>query len=550
MKIAEDDIDTLETTIGNSTSGLIKDIADNSSAINTINNAISHAASDNDPGGLNQRIAALENEPKSATVVITADCITYNNETGIPTIYIDNAKTIAITPTQDADYLLENTDGKYYYWKYIGIAPNGTWELISGANGGGSSSGEIVSELPQANDANENTDYFVGNNETGYLHYRFTTINGVKQAILIGVDPNNIKNYALTTSVDNESQKNYIDFYSFDYGVDSSEIDQGTRIAHIEMVGGGGGGTYNSKTITRITPRSGLQAQNSEEKVLLRFFYTSGVANESDDYVLTHSNATTTSTIIRSGTIDSGDPADASNTWPTAVVDGETVPLDQSECDTGFYVFDVTNYCTTLGKQTFTLTISDPDDSSIYTQMKWEITVINLVMRSEFSQNYITNVGNSINFIYIPESGGNIEKTAYFYLDGNSIGTVNLGTRANTEQTFVIPAQNTEGVHQLSARLGTASGNKIIYSEFLYRDIIWRNTNSVSTIISSPCRGRTIDVKQYNAVEIPYTIAGTTSSYTVQYFVDNMSTPYNEVVLTNKKSDTWTYRPYYQGTHT
>ena len=110
MKIAEDDIDALETTIGNSTSGLIKDIADNSSAINTINNTISHAASGNDPGGLDQRIAALENEPKSATVVITADCITYNNETGIPTIYIDNAKTIAITPTQDADYLLENTD--------------------------------------------------------------------------------------------------------------------------------------------------------------------------------------------------------------------------------------------------------------------------------------------------------------------------------------------------------------------------------------------------------------------------------------------------------
>ena len=543
---AEGDIDTLESAINTPNTGLdaritsLEDtIEDNSTglaATKAIADSAATASSINSSNisSLTTRVTTLEGKD---TVILTN--VTFTN--GAP---------VVTNPSTNCDYLLqEANDDKYYYWRYFGAEEG--WQLISGVGGGGgSSSGEIVSELPQASEASETTDYFVGNNETGYLHYRFTTINGVKQAILIGVNPNNIKNYALTTSVDNDSQKNYIDFYSFDYGVDSSEIDQGTRIAHIEMVGGGGGGTYNSKTITRITPRSGLLAQNSEEKVLLRFFYTSGTANESDDYVLTHSNATTAATVIRNGTIDSGDPADASNTWPTEEVDGEMVPVDQADCDTGFYVFDVTNYCTTLGKQTFTLTISDSDDPSIYTQMKWEITVINLVLRSEFSQNYITSVGRSVDFVYIPESGGNIEKTAYFYLDGNSIGTVNLGTRANTEQTFTIPAQNTEGVHQLSARLGTTSGNKTIYSEFLYRDIIWRNTDSSSTIISSPCRGRTIDVKQYNAVEIPYTIAGTTSSYTVQYFIDDMSTPYNEVVLTNRNSEVWTYRPYSQGTHT
>jgi hypothetical protein len=65
--------------------------------------------------------------------------------------------------------------------------------------------------------------------------------------------------------------------------------------------------------------------------------------------------------------------------------------------------------------------------------MKWEITVINLVMRSNFSQNYIARVGRTVDFVYIPESGGNIEKTAYFYLDGTLLGSVDLGTRANTE---------------------------------------------------------------------------------------------------------------------
>jgi len=99
MKAAEDDIDALETAIGDSNSGLVKDIADNA-------NAISHAASGNDPGGLTERIIALETEPKSATVIITKDCITYSGDPVVPTLYTTSEKTTTITPTEDADYLL------------------------------------------------------------------------------------------------------------------------------------------------------------------------------------------------------------------------------------------------------------------------------------------------------------------------------------------------------------------------------------------------------------------------------------------------------------
>jgi len=78
-----------------------------------------------------------------------------------------------------------------------------------------------------------------------YLHYRYINENNTKTSILIGANPNNIKQYALSTS--SADDKNYIDFYQFNYGVSTSELDQGTRIAHIELVGGGGGGTFNTK---------------------------------------------------------------------------------------------------------------------------------------------------------------------------------------------------------------------------------------------------------------------------------------------------------------
>jgi hypothetical protein len=95
------------------------------------------------------------------------------------------------------------------------------------------------------------------------------------------------------------------------------------------LIGGGGGGTFITKDISRITSRSTKQALNSDDKVYLRVFYTSGTANESDRYTLTWSNATTAVTTIDSGEITSGDPADKSTIWPTKQieVDGETVTV-------------------------------------------------------------------------------------------------------------------------------------------------------------------------------------------------------------------------------
>jgi len=105
-----------------------------------------------------------------------------------------------------------------------------------------------------------------------------------------------------------------------------------------------------------------------------------------------------------------------------------------------------------------------------------------------------------------------------------------------------------EGVHQLRVYLTAVDNGTIIYSEPIYKDLIWKDSSSNTVILSSPYRDRTVDIQQYSTIEIPYTIAGNTNSYTVQYYVNNFETPYNEITLTNNNSGKWIYRPLEQGT--
>ena len=204
-------ITALENTVDTAESGLSARMTSAETAIGSLQtadtglnnrlNAIDGGnALDTTNGTLGARVSAaesaintLQNEPKSATVIVEEDCITYNVSTGDPTIFPDNTKTAGeeITPTEDVDYLLGKTvenEVKYFYWKYMGIAPNGHWELISGggasggsgSGGGGTSSGVFAATLESITEPDTNTDYFVGNNTIGYTHYRYRNDEFVK----------------------------------------------------------------------------------------------------------------------------------------------------------------------------------------------------------------------------------------------------------------------------------------------------------------------------------------------------------------------------------
>ena len=500
-------VNALETTVGDSTTGLVKKVND------------------------------LETAPKSATKVI--DSVMYNNE-GIP-INIDN-------PSTDIDYLLKK-DNKYYYWKYIQTSINPplySWELISGGGGTGGNNADEYQTYEAFEQATPqlDKDYYVLQNDNVWHHYRYLNINSDPIEIGTSFDVNNVNKYQIVGAT--EDNKNYLDFYKFNYDADIDELDLGTRIAHIELVGGGGG-SYSTKKITPITPRATKEPITKDNKIYLRFFYTSGELNDSDYYTLTWENATTSATIIseNGATINSGDPQDASRTWP---VDEETQELkDPSQCPVGFYAFDVTEYCKTVGKQTFTLKITDLDDDTLYTVQKWEIQMVALNLQSNFTENLIVPINQAVAFTYTPE-GGNIEKTVEFYLDGTLIGEETLGSRIADEQVYIIPAQSVEKAYKLSARLKASDNGKFMYSDFIYRDIIWKDEASDTIILSSPYRDRTKDIEQYDAIEIPYTIAGSNNQYIVKYYVNNFIEPIDQVTLNNTSVGKWVYRPLNKGT--
>jgi len=213
LDTAESDISTLQSTINDATTGLAatKAIAD---AAATTANA---AATQSDLTSLTTRVSTLES--KVETVVIDKPQSGSNYTNDEPNIS---------SPSNLVNYLIQDDEGRYYYWRYI----NNNWELISGAGEGGgtgTSSGVIVSTLPTAQDADENTDYFVGTNETGYLHYRFTTIDNELTAVLIGVHPDNIKRYNMEKITSND--KSYLRLYEFNYG-ENNVITDDTNVAN------------------------------------------------------------------------------------------------------------------------------------------------------------------------------------------------------------------------------------------------------------------------------------------------------------------------------
>jgi hypothetical protein len=154
-----------------------------------------------------------------------------NYTNGLPNIAVAEIK-------PNCDYLIADDEGKYFYRRYI----NNQWELISGAgeSGSGTSSGLIVNSLPNAADADENTDYFVGTQSGGYIHYRFIKDNNnvLKPAIISNyANHDNIKTYNIRVGKENsnDGEVNYLYLYDFDYG-ESNEVDDDTNYDNLHLV--------------------------------------------------------------------------------------------------------------------------------------------------------------------------------------------------------------------------------------------------------------------------------------------------------------------------
>lgn len=245
-------IDTLENDLNTATTGVkdrLTEVETTTSGINTTittmqndilanANAISHAAGDNDAGGLTERITALEQEPKSATEIVA---------------------TLPASGDTTKDYLVgPNAEDKYFYYKWI----NNEWHLISGDNNnsGANSSGRFIASLnifvgDNAEIPDENTDYFVGDNTIGYTHYRYKDNEFVRilpKGLIInaGLTPTG----GLTGYTVEDTQTNIFGNFVALKSIDYDTGDNGTTLTFYNTNGdkteftvqGGGGGTVYS----------------------------------------------------------------------------------------------------------------------------------------------------------------------------------------------------------------------------------------------------------------------------------------------------------------
>jgi len=496
----------------------------------SIEAAISHAAGDNDAGGLTERVTVLENttatqqsvsdlagrvstlesQPKSATTVIEADRITYDAATGAPTIYTDSTKTIPITLSTDVDYLLQKED-KYYYWKYIqtGSSPDTfEWALISGggSDGGNSSGFDMTAADYDAltdEDVAVNTDYYVAR-EDGIHHYRYvpnTSGEGLRE-IEIGqiVDLNKIKRYNIGLSEEGEGDNavTYLNLYQYDYAdTNNTDTEEKAYFNRVALPKGGGGAAAGGvrKRLTRIGDQQIQKIVGST--ILLQVFYSYWTTNVNEQNQVEPEESSAGTFVLKSGNtvIETG-------TIPSGAF-GETVD-GFKEGTNGYYQFDVTKYCK-AGNTSFELTVTTNGEPQ---GKDWVVNLVDLRLESDAPLTQLIDSTESFSFPYTPF--GALTKKLFVKVDGVALvpeGTTLVATTSGRTAYYTIPAQE-HGTHKIEMYLTASIGGVPQTTASLIREYIWYDVDNEDTpvLIASPLDGQTVTAQQYSTIEIPYQV--------------------------------------------
>ena len=229
------------------------------------------------------------------------------------------------------------------------------------------------------------------------------------------------------------------------------------------ITGGSGGGSSSVLKIAYVTTSPVITAVN--DKVLITYNFT--------------------------GTDSSGDIVpEGKYTWKI----GSKI-IASGIATYGENTFDATDFATTTS-QKFTLTITD-DGGSLVTK-SWTVQKVDVRLESNFSDAY--QYSGDVSFNYTPY--GAIEKDVHFILDGKEIGVVTTST-SGIPTSYTLPSQ-THGSHLLEVYMTATVNNTLIESNHIYKDILW--CDPVSSIPVIGCATPTINVMQYNTVNIKYTV--------------------------------------------
>lgn len=431
----ENNLAELDAIITNATTGLAatKAIADANAA------AISHAVGANgqdDKGGLVERVATLESEPKSATVI---------------------EATLPQTGDPNKDYLIgPNEDGKYFYYKWI----NNSWNLISGGGSGeGNTSGmDLSAEAYEALESyDENTDYYVTRDD-GIHHYRYVpnTISGEGlMEVEIGISENyNIGIGTVTETENNEEVDNtYLYLYKFAPDENSEITDEtalplvnrGTLVRRVKLPATGGGiGAYEQIRIQPATGQSTVftAVEGNTTPIPLNL---QGQKRDQDGYVAT-------TLVITMQYRERG-----SDAWRT-YTQGEKEVSVTSEGATTFSTVDISSLLVLNKTIEIKVTAADKNNTDLTnSSVTFSVTKVELNLTSTFNQSapYTTSTV-AFNYSY---TGSGLNKTLYLYLNDTLLTTRNLGTGIGNGSYNIDMSEKAAGTYSLKAYFVTDDSN-------------------------------------------------------------------------------------------
>jgi len=415
----------------------------------------------------------------------------------------------------------------------------------------------VASSLPI--DGDENTDYYIGNSQDGFVHYRY--FGGlIDEFIAVGGD-----SYT-KEEVDNKIASKVVYYYYLSYGTaiveenneqieknnilrlwrytDPSNVgdttgEVGEVVKWIEIQGGGSGSTRaTNMTFERVTPAN---------------IVTSAGAVESDGIIITASFSdyesdggeavsATYTVSVGNKVVETGVAVQCKDSSNNQLYDEDENPI--------YNVFDVTQYCSS-GQQTISIAITDEYGNMVI--RKWNVEIIDIRIESQFDDSYSRAIGSQINFTY--KLFGSTSKVVHFILDGVEIGT--LTTTGTGETTYPIASTYaTYGTHFLDCYVTTVVNGTTIYSNHIYKDIVCYDVAGSVPVIGSMYRYDSdshigygvVRINQYDTLNIPYTVYDpSTSSPTVTLSVDGMTV--NTLELSSH-SNVWAFKGSEIGSHT
>jgi len=278
---------------------------------------------------------------------------------------------------------------------------------------------------------------------------------------------NEIKSIPLP-NLDNYATKDYVDVtttVALSNHYTKDEIDE--TIANLAPgTGGGGGSSSGNNAILTLQNNSGW---------LYKIIAVNGECPVSATWSSTEDGLTT------------------GNGIATITVNGIVKAL--VDVAQGKFTINIAPYLT-VGSNSVRLTVSDVYQNS--RSIIYSVEVVSATISSTFDAT-IAYTGE-ITFPYV--ASGNIEKSVYFYLDGNKIGTHHI-TTSGRQGTFTIPAQK-HGAHKFEVYFSSTISGMTVESNRLIYDLICTEEGKTNPIIASAfSKG---SMTQFETVQIYYSV--------------------------------------------